>query len=370
MQYWVVGVSRLISNAMGFFYAVARGRSPGIYATWDECKAQVHGFPKPVYKKFPSKSEAEDFVASKGSKTSEFLADSETCSQFEYDSSGRTTKVEPTHNELRKKTQAWTKDKISNNVNEPSNNAEQLLSRLESKISGLATNGIPIPTRIKNLESILLSMHQELYDIKRHFSTSARTSTDFSGNRKRKRLGDSEDIGRLKNSIDQDPDPSLQGGFNVDERGFVNVFTDGACSGNGQLGAMAGIGVWFNDNHPLNVSRPVTNGSRATNNLAEIQAVTEAAKQAAKAGVKKLKINTDSQFLISCITQWMPKWKKNGWRKADGEHVINKEELILMEKALQPLEIAWNHVRGHAGVRGNEEADKLARAGANAQRKN
>lgn len=88
-----------------------------------------------------------------------------------------------------------------------------------------------------------------------------------------------------------------------------------------------------------NISQPVD--GRATNNMAEIQAVTIAAKQAQKAGIKKLKINTDSQFLISCITQWMPKWKMSGWKTATGKPVINKTELIEMEKALTPLKVSW-----------------------------
>lgn len=88
-----------------------------------------------------------------------------------------------------------------------------------------------------------------------------------------------------------------------------------------------------------NISQPVE--GRPTNNMAEIQAVTVAARQAKKAGIKKLKINTDSKFLISCITQWMPSWKKRGWRTIDNKPVINKRELLEMEKELESLTIAW-----------------------------
>lgn len=97
--------------------------------------------------------------------------------------------------------------------------------------------------------------------------------------------------------------------------------------------------------------------------MAEIQAVTIAAKQAKKAGIKNLKINTDSQFLISCINNWMPKWKRNGWKTFNNKPVINKIELLEMENALKSLNVIWNHVNGHAGIYGNEMADKLARAG-------
>jgi len=75
--------------------------------------------------------------------------------------------------------------------------------------------------------------------------------------------------------------------------------------------------------------------------MAEIQAVMVAAKQAKKAGIKKLKINTDSKFLISCITQWMPRWKKTGWKTLNNKPVINKIELLEMEKELESLTIVW-----------------------------
>lgn len=80
---------------------------------------------------------------------------------------------------------------------------------------------------------------------------------------------------------------------------------------------------------------------RPTNNMAEIQAVTVAATQAKKAGIKKLKINTDSKFLISCITQWMPGWKRRGWKTVDNKPVINKKELLEMEEELKSLTVAW-----------------------------
>lgn len=70
-------------------------------------------------------------------------------------------------------------------------------------------------------------------------------------------------------------------------------------------------------------------------------AVTEAARQAKKAGVKRLKINTDSKFLIKCVTEWMKKWKVDGWKTAKKKPVINKEELIELESALSSLEVIW-----------------------------
>ncbi|CAG5090165.1 Similar to Rnaseh1: Ribonuclease H1 (Rattus norvegicus) [Cotesia congregata] len=155
---------------------------------------------------------------------------------------------------------------------------------------------------------------------------------------------------------------SNNGGFKKDRDGRVDIYTDGACTSNGSKNARAGIGVYFGDDHPSNVSKPVQ--GRITNNSAEIEAVIEAAKVAKDNGINKIRINTDSQFLINCQTKWMNKWKATGWVTSKKEPVSNREELQKMDRVLSELDVEFNHVRGHKGVYGNEMADKLARAGA------
>ena len=154
------------------------------------------------------------------------------------------------------------------------------------------------------------------------------------------------------------------------EGDWVMVFTDGACPNNGKGGARAGIGVWWNYGHKHNVSERVK-GEKQTNNVGEIQAIVRAIRLACEMKtVRKLQINTDSEFTINSVTKWMSGWKKKGWRKADGKEVANKEDFMILDEVLQKakdiekVEIKWQHVRGHAGVEGNEEADKLAVAGA------
>ena len=59
-------------------------------------------------------------------------------------------------------------------------------------------------------------------------------------------------------------------------------------------------------------------------------------------GISKLQINTDSQFLIKCITQWLPKWQKNGWKISDGGDVKNKVQLIDLHQVMKAnIEIKW-----------------------------
>ena len=63
--------------------------------------------------------------------------------------------------------------------------------------------------------------------------------------------------------------------------------------------------------------------SRATNNCGEIEAVTEAIKIARDNGISRLNIILDSEFTKNCIEKWMPNWRNNNWRKANGEEVKN-----------------------------------------------
>ncbi|XP_066250148.1 ribonuclease H [Euwallacea similis] len=147
------------------------------------------------------------------------------------------------------------------------------------------------------------------------------------------------------------------------ENGYVVVYTDGACENNGKPNARAGIGVWFNDGHPLNISAPVV--GRATNNTAEIQAPTKALHVLKEEGFKRVKILTDSQFTINCITMWIKKWRKNQWKLTGGGPVKNKEDLVKLDAICAQFEhIKWEYCAGHRGIKGNEEADKLARQGA------
>ncbi|KAL3275871.1 hypothetical protein HHI36_020610 [Cryptolaemus montrouzieri] len=74
----------------------------------------------------------------------------------------------------------------------------------------------------------------------------------------------------------------------IREQDYVVVYTDGACENNGKANAKAGIGVWFGNNHPLNVSRPVQ--GKATNNTAEIQACVAALEILYNEGIRKVKL--------------------------------------------------------------------------------
>ena len=185
---------------------------------------------------------------------------------------------------------------------------------------------------------------------------------------KRPLIEETEEKFNKKTKSDTYSDKNLQKHKFTIEDGFVQVYTDGACPNNGQQGAKAGLGVWWGHGHSLNLSARVT-GSKQTNNAGEIQAVIMAITQAASVEVKRLQINTDSQFVINSVTQWMKGWKQKGWVTASGQEVKNKDDFQVLDRLIEDtkssgMEIKWNYVKGHANIEGNVEADKLAVLGA------
>lgn len=302
-------------------YAVVVGRKVGVFDSWAECQEQVLGYPKAVYKKFNTQNEAESFLRSH-STTVGSEADSVRRLQF---------------------VDGVVLDKHQSNKVE-SNPSSSILDGVYKRISSLEEK---FNKYVMETTSKLEAINSRLICIERKRSDCPVEDAE-------------EKMAVKKIKLEKSPD---QNDFVMDEKGFVVVFTDGACSSNGKAGAKAGIGVWFNYDHPLNVSTPVKGSP--TNNTAEIQAARVAIDQAKKAMISKLSIHTDSQFLIKCITCWIYKWKKNGWKLANGENVKNKDELVKLDNAIKSLNaIQWIHVKGHSGNVGNEMADKLARAGA------
>jgi ribonuclease HI len=79
-----------------------------------------------------------------------------------------------------------------------------------------------------------------------------------------------------------------------------------------------------------------------------------------------LRVLCDSQYVINSVTQWMPGWKRRGWRKADGKPVLNRELLEQLDAALAGRDVKFEWVKGHAGHPLNEAADLRARSAATA----
>ena len=103
----------------------------------------------------------------------------------------------------------------------------------------------------------------------------------------------------------------------------------------------------------------------ATNNIGELTAVLELFRATAHLD-DDLLILCDSQYVINCVSKWMPGWKKKGWRKADGKPVLNVELLKEIDEAIVGRRFRFEWVKGHAGHPLNEAADARARAASEA----
>jgi ribonuclease HI len=136
----------------------------------------------------------------------------------------------------------------------------------------------------------------------------------------------------------------------------IDLFTDGACSGNPGPGGWGLIIRYGRHEKELNGGTAQT-----TNNRMELQAVIE--------GLSALKekchvtIHTDSKYVMDGVTKYLVNWKTRGWRTADKKEVKNIDLWQQLDQLLPQHDIHWVWVKGHSGHTENERADALARAG-------
>ncbi|WP_020181087.1 ribonuclease HI [Methylopila sp. M107] len=134
----------------------------------------------------------------------------------------------------------------------------------------------------------------------------------------------------------------------------VEIFTDGACSGNPGPGGWGAILRFGAQEKEISGGEALT-----TNNRMELLA--------AISGLEALKrpcqvvVHTDSQYLRDGVMKWIHGWKRNGWKTADKKQVKNQDLWMRLDEALKRHEIDWRWVKGHAGHPENERADELAR---------
>lgn len=234
------------------YYAVARGRRPGIVSTWAECKTLVDGFPNARYKKFSTQEEATAFI----------------------------------------------------------------------------TEGSSAPVTVSKRVDSVSSHLPSAFDI------------------------------LMKPKIRKGPAEEVQNStFDVD----YYVYTDGSCSNNGQSSAMAGIGIYFGENDPRNVSQRVV--GRQTNNTAEVGAIIHLntiIKGDIQAG-KRIGIVSDSEYAIRCVTSYGKKCEEKGWPDIPNKELV--KQVYQLYKGV--TNVRFFHVMAHTEKTdihsvGNDGADKLA----------
>jgi ribonuclease HI len=136
----------------------------------------------------------------------------------------------------------------------------------------------------------------------------------------------------------------------------VEIWTDGACSGNPGPG---GWGVFLR--YGTHQKELCGGAAQTTNNRMELQAPIEALNFLTRTCAVVL--YTDSSYVCQGITTWLAGWKKKNWRTANGGAVKNVDLWQQLDEARQRHTVTFKWVKGHAGIDGNERADKLATQG-------
>lgn len=136
----------------------------------------------------------------------------------------------------------------------------------------------------------------------------------------------------------------------------VDIYTDGACSGNPGPGGWGALMLCNGTEKELCGGEEETTNNRMEM-LAAIKAF-EALKPATQ-----VRLHTDSTYVKDGITKWITNWKRNGWRTAAKKPVKNADLWQILEKVMVGHQVEWHWVKGHSGHPENDRADALARSG-------
>ena len=136
----------------------------------------------------------------------------------------------------------------------------------------------------------------------------------------------------------------------------VEIFTDGACSGNPGPGGWGLVLRYNGTEKELSGSEVET-----TNNRMELMAAIEGLRALTRP--MRIHIHTDSTYVRDGITKWIVNWKRNGWKTAAKKPVKNVDLWQALDDALVGHKVEWFWVKGHSGHVENERADALARSG-------
>ncbi|KAG7392132.1 RNA-DNA hybrid ribonuclease [Phytophthora boehmeriae] len=405
--------------AKGGFYAVAAGRSPGIFTSWAEAEAQIKGFPGARFKKFPSQAEAQTFidrfngvtpsstttfqsvaVATTPKRSREDAVDDDIQpplqrakqSKFYAVTKGHSTGVATSTEQLTQLTEGFPGRAVYKEFNTEeaaaayltgfqSGQKEALSPKIEGSAKSLQTNvqtTVTDSTESAKTEDQLRkkTTHKAefWYAVAKGHKTGvfrtwneAKKQVEGMHSAKFKKFPTQKEAQAFVDKhkaatqiLASDPDPK--------DPNTLVAFCDGSALQNGRRGCQAGYACIFPHRTEWNVATKLVEDS-ATNNRAEYLAGLEALKRANiedPGGAQVLYIFSDSMLLIRSMTEWVGTWQKKGWKKSDGAAVMNRDLLELLVKEKGSRRVLWRHVKAHTGKQDwkskwNDVADNAAR---------
>ncbi|XP_004535744.1 ribonuclease H1 [Ceratitis capitata] len=284
------------------FYAVAKGRKEGVYTTWAECEQQVKKFSGAIFKKFSTLSQATDFLLEK-QKANILLG----CLKLPADDELRPAimQEEPDYIPLQPKMP------ITNDIKEEPVDTVDMLWFED-------VNG----------DKELLTAIGELkeYPDESKMGVKALMQT-MNRNSKLQRV-------KIGTYI-----------FNVSRNDYIDVYIGGHTENVGNWNCVAGYGVYFGKNHPLNIAEAAS--GRMTRNVGDIEAAIAAIESAIRVDIPKLCLHTSSEFLLNAVAFWMNNWQRNKWRNKEGKVIQNRKQFEKLYKLLHesPIDITWADAR-------------------------
>lgn len=138
------------------------------------------------------------------------------------------------------------------------------------------------------------------------------------------------------------------------EKDYVEIFADGACSGNPGVGGYGAILKYGRKKKEISGCERLT-----TNNRMELTAVIKALESLKKPC--RIRVVTDSNYVVQGMNSWISKWVRSGWKNSQKQEVANKDLWEKLLKLSSQHEITWEWIKGHNSNIENERCDKLAR---------
>lgn len=395
------------------FYAVRIGKSPGIYHTWAECLEQVRGFPKAMFKSFPSLADAQHFVdADADAVGSSGIGGIGKVTKWYGVQNGRVPGVYTNWQDVLDQIRGWKAPKHKGFKTR----IEAELFVKEGQGSGATADG-----PMESIESVDGTPAQKKAKTSKSSKKPGGLVQDENGH-----SPDPDSIETGEYSPGEAPlPPDTEDGFDPTitldrttgalryktaterttfkyhavrpaEAAPIRIYTDGSSLANGQVGAIGGVGVYFGPGDKRNISEGLS-GTKQTNQRAELTAILRALEIAPRD--RKIVILSDSNYAINCTNVWYLNWRRNGWLNASRKPVENRD---LVQKVIDVLEeryrmnqhrslefggeedesvdpedsaqpgpwergpagVKFKWVKGHDKDEGNNAADSLATAGA------
>jgi len=325
-------------------YAVANGKTKGIFNTWAECNESVNGFEGAIFKKFDNKKDAELFISSNRSLPNNKLI--QNVSKFKTSTKN---------------------DKYTNINFDSDSDSDEETSKTNLSNKLISKNKIIVSS--KTLSKLEETIIRENINFDSESDSDSEIKVIKKSNKPDKLdllIANQKNIIITNNNSDDSENLLSDPEYLRDLGDFIpdyNIYTDGACINNGKTNAKAAIGIYFGKNDSRNVSEKLSDDEKQSNNTAELQAIIKTydiIKQDIQAG-KKIVIYSDSVYAIRAATTYGEKVSK-----IDYKDIINKELIKqIYTLYLNKKNIKFRYIEAHTDKkdihsRGNKEADELA----------